>query len=124
MNRRGTEPYARWCERTAGAIPPPTRSLLFGFSQSGAGGDFSSILNIGDIFQILRYLAEFHGMPWTEVGPLYWPSTILGAMIFLLGIVFSLRGILASRTLAPHDVVATAMLLFAVGTAVMIAIGR
>jgi len=25
-NRRGTEPYARWCERTAGAIPPPTRS--------------------------------------------------------------------------------------------------
>jgi hypothetical protein len=26
MNRRGTEPYARWCERTAGVIPPPTRS--------------------------------------------------------------------------------------------------
>ena len=26
MNRRGTEPYARWCGRTAGAIPPPTRS--------------------------------------------------------------------------------------------------
>ncbi|MBW7991964.1 MAG: hypothetical protein FVQ84_18380 [Planctomycetes bacterium] len=25
MNRRGTEPYARWCGRTAGAIPPPTR---------------------------------------------------------------------------------------------------
>ena len=24
-NRRGTEPYARWCGRTAGAIPPPTR---------------------------------------------------------------------------------------------------
>jgi hypothetical protein len=26
MNRRGTEPYARWCGRSAGAIPPPTRS--------------------------------------------------------------------------------------------------
>ena len=24
-NRRGTEPYARWCERTAGVIPPLTR---------------------------------------------------------------------------------------------------
>src|SRR5690625_4326828 len=24
-NRRGTEPYARWCGGTAGAIPPPTR---------------------------------------------------------------------------------------------------
>src|SRR5690625_5828714 len=28
MNRRGTEPYARWCGRTAGVIPPPTRSGL------------------------------------------------------------------------------------------------
>jgi hypothetical protein len=27
----GTEPYARWCGRTAGAIPPPTR-LYFRFS--------------------------------------------------------------------------------------------
>ena len=26
LNRSGTEPYARWCERTAGVIPPPTRS--------------------------------------------------------------------------------------------------
>ena len=26
MNRRGTEPYARWCGRTAGVTPPPTRS--------------------------------------------------------------------------------------------------
>lgn len=26
VNRRGTEPFARWCERTAGVIPPPTRS--------------------------------------------------------------------------------------------------
>jgi len=25
MNRRGTEPYARWCGRTAGVTPPPTR---------------------------------------------------------------------------------------------------
>jgi hypothetical protein len=25
MNRRGTEPYARWCERTAGVTPPPTQ---------------------------------------------------------------------------------------------------
>jgi hypothetical protein len=25
MNRRGTEPYARWCGRTAGVTWPPTR---------------------------------------------------------------------------------------------------
>ena len=25
MNRRGTEPYARWCERTGEATPLPTR---------------------------------------------------------------------------------------------------
>ena len=28
MNRRGTEPYARWCERTGEVTPPPTRYLL------------------------------------------------------------------------------------------------
>ena len=27
-NRLGTEPYARWCERTAGVTPPPTRSRV------------------------------------------------------------------------------------------------
>src|SRR6056297_2403316 len=26
MNRRGTEPYARWCETTGEATSPPTRS--------------------------------------------------------------------------------------------------
>src|SRR5690554_3441700 len=26
VNRRGTEPYARWCERTGEVTPPPTRS--------------------------------------------------------------------------------------------------
>jgi hypothetical protein len=25
LNRRDTEPYVRWCGRTAGATPPPTR---------------------------------------------------------------------------------------------------
>src|SRR5690349_4167773 len=25
LNRRDTEPYVRWCGRTAGASPPPTR---------------------------------------------------------------------------------------------------
>ncbi len=27
-NRLGTEPYARWCGRTAGATPPPTRLTI------------------------------------------------------------------------------------------------
>ena len=27
MNRRGTEPYARWCERTGVVKLPPTRLL-------------------------------------------------------------------------------------------------
>jgi len=29
MNRRGTEPYARWCGRTAGVTPPPARSKVW-----------------------------------------------------------------------------------------------
>lgn len=29
MNRRGTEPYARWCERTGEATPPPTRFISY-----------------------------------------------------------------------------------------------
>ncbi len=32
MNRRGTEPYARWCGRTAGAIPPPTRCINYNWN--------------------------------------------------------------------------------------------
>jgi len=31
-NRLGTEPYARWCGRTAGATPPPTRSAKNSYS--------------------------------------------------------------------------------------------
>ena len=31
-NRRGTDPYARWCERTGEATPPPTRSFSLGQS--------------------------------------------------------------------------------------------
>ena len=27
-NRRGTDPFARWCERTGEATPPPTRSCF------------------------------------------------------------------------------------------------
>lgn len=27
MNRLGTEPYAGWCERTVGAIPPPSQLI-------------------------------------------------------------------------------------------------
>ena len=27
VNRCGTEPYARWCERTEGVNPPPTRLI-------------------------------------------------------------------------------------------------
>ncbi len=36
MNRRDTEPFVRWCERTAGAIPPPTRyeSMLSRFRRT------------------------------------------------------------------------------------------
>ena len=29
MNRRGTEPYARWCERTGVVKLPPTRLLPY-----------------------------------------------------------------------------------------------
>jgi len=35
VNRRGTEPYARWCERTAGETSPPTRYPNYGVSMMG-----------------------------------------------------------------------------------------
>jgi len=63
-------------------------------------------------------------MPWAEIGLLYWPSLVLGTAIFLLSIYFSVKGVLFSRELASETVVALAMLLFALGSALMIAIGR
>jgi len=83
-----------------------------------------SIIGLGDIPRIFIYLLEYHGMPWAEIGLLYWPSLVLGTAIFLLSIYFSVKGVLFSRELASETVVALAMLLFALGSALMIAIGR
>lgn len=35
MNRRGTEPYARWCERTGEVTPLPTRFQHDGIREEG-----------------------------------------------------------------------------------------
>jgi len=59
-----------------------------------------------------------------EVGPLYWPAIVLGSAVLLLSMIFSAKGILAPRTQPPITVVAIAMLIFSLATAVMIAIGR
>lgn len=97
---------------------------LFAYSHSASNNAVPSITSLGDITHIFRYLVEYHGMPWVDVRQLYWPSMILGSTIFFLSIVFTLKGLLALRKLASHDVVAIAMLLFTLSTAVMIAIGR
>ena len=34
-NRRGTEPYARWCERTGVVKLPPTRLSVINFAKHG-----------------------------------------------------------------------------------------
>ena len=46
MNQYGAEPYARLCERTAGAIPPPTRYRKFG----------GPTISIGCLFKMVRDL--------------------------------------------------------------------
>jgi len=84
----------------------------------------SAFSGLGDIAHIVKYLIEYHGMPWVEVGPLYWPAMTLGLAIFLLSIIFSVKGMLAARAQPPTTLVAVAMLTFALTTAVMIAIGR
>ena len=43
-NRRGTEPYARWCERTGEVTPPPTRSIPEQSLVEQAGRSLSNIL--------------------------------------------------------------------------------
>jgi len=66
MNRRGTEPYARWCGRTAGAIPPPTRfqdKVRPGTGREGALGyeRYIAIEHMDvrrDCFSFARYINE------------------------------------------------------------------
>ena len=84
----------------------------------------ASISGLGNIAHIVKYLIEYHGMPWVEIGPLYWPAMGLGLAVFLLSIIFSVKGVLATRAQPPIAVVAVAMLMFSLATAVMIAIGR
>ncbi len=79
---------------------------------------------LGDLVHIAKYLLEYHGMPWVEVGPLYWPAMGAGLAIFVLSLFFGLQGIWAARTQQPLTLVALAMLIFSLGTAAMIAIGR
>ena len=88
-------------------------------SETGA-----AVGGLGDLAHIAKYLTEFHGMPWVEVGPLYWLAMVLGLAVLLLSMTFSAKGILAPRTQPPITVVAIAMLIFSLATAVMIAIGR
>ena len=56
MNRRGTEPYARWCERTEAVRPPPTRLRLpFGKTlQPLTGLTLNGIENIGAAMLTVR----------------------------------------------------------------------
>ena len=71
MNRRGTEPYARWCGRTAGAIPPPTRSDALDDEGKPVGwqddvlGSFSDLQN-GYAFKSKDWRAS--GVPVVKIG--------------------------------------------------------
>jgi len=82
------------------------------------------VSGLGDIAHIAKYLIEYHGMPWVEVGPLYWPAMVFGLAIFVLAVVSWAKGVLTPRTQPPATIVAVAMLTFSLATAVMIAVGR
>ena len=83
----------------------------------------ASVGGLGDIAHIVKYLIEYHGMPWVEIGPLYWPAMVLGAAVLSLSI-FSLKGLFTPRTRPPAAIVSLAMLTFSLTTAAMIAAGR
>lgn len=93
------------------------------FSYHYVFSGYRSSVNLVDMAQIVKYLIEYHGMPWVWVGPLYWPAMMFGLAILSVSI-FSLKNLLAPRTLKPIGVIALAMLIFSLATAVMIAGGR
>ena len=81
MNRRGTEPYARWCGRTAGAIPPPTRfqdKVRPGTGREGALG-YERYIAI-EYMDVRRDCVNFTGLspihpnPNTHLTPHRWGS--------------------------------------------------
>lgn len=82
----------------------------------------SSVTDL-NVAQLVKYLIEYHGMPWVGIGPLYWPAIVFGLAILSVCI-FSLKNLLAPRMLKPIGVVALAMLVFSLSTAAMIAVGR
>ena len=60
MNRRGTEPYARWCGRTAGETPPPTRFNRQTRANSGSSDS--------KIYSVWMQGAWLRGQVWVELG--------------------------------------------------------
>jgi len=99
-------------------------AFVLGDINSFPSETMQSAIRLDDILRTFIYLLQYHSMPWAEIGLLYWPSLALGPAIFLLGIYFSVRGIVFSRASTPEALVALAMLLFALGTALVIALGR
>lgn len=100
--------------------------VIIGFSyQYPISSESQAAVNgLSDIPHIAKYLVEYHGMPWVEIGSLYWPAMMLGLAILWLSVFFCIRGLLTSRAQPPVAVVAIAMLTFSLVTAVMIAVGR
>ena len=66
MNRRGTEPYARWCGRTVGVTPPPTRfvihSITFSIIQSYAQSVIFHILILFGFTNLVDFSFKAEGI--------------------------------------------------------------
>ncbi|MFT5445752.1 MAG: hypothetical protein ACI9DC_000913, partial [Gammaproteobacteria bacterium] len=98
--------------------------VRFGVSSSVATETGSSIAALGDIAHATRYLIEFHAMPWIEVDSLYWPAMCIGLPLLLLSVFFCLQAFVSPHGMRPITVVAIAMLMFSLATAIVIALGR
>ncbi len=69
-NRRGTDPFARWCERTGEATPPPTRSNprdLDGFVKTLAKQPFTAFIGLNTLFAALVQREDFKRLDFSAL---------------------------------------------------------
>lgn len=86
--------------------------------------ELPSSFTLSDAGKMLNYLIEYHGMPWVDIRRLYWPAKGLGAVVLAMTIIQVFQSLRKGRKLTPVEAAASAMLFFALGSAVMITLGR
>ena len=80
--------------------------------------------SVGDLLRIGRYAIEFLGLPWVNAPNLYWVGCAIGVVIIYFSIRTMTRGTFSKTPPSAINQIAVAMLMFALMTAAMTAVGR